>query len=230
MGCVCGCFNPTEDSGAGRLKSRSMSPALQLLGGLRSRCTSPRCVSPGGKLQVTWSELPTGVIARVLAALTFADRLKVASVCKSWHAIVNSAAAHDKDEHSTAWNCSSWNLSRFQPTDVCALEEQQQCKLHLCKALRYAGSASVWMCAVGGTTIRQLQGLTRLHLLDIRCDVEGRLFSPPVRPIVSLQQLQQLRILNLGMSSPMVDFTNLPSSLECLHLNLASGRCLLGCS
>lgn len=159
----------------------------------------------------------------MLASLSFADRLRAASVCKSWKSIVNSAAPHDRAEDSTAGGCSSWDLTRFQPCDVCALEEQQQYRLHLCKALCYAGSASVWMCAVGGTTMRQLQGLTRLHLLDIRCDVEGRQFSPPVRSTVSLQHLQHLRILNLGMSSPMVDFTKLPSSLECLHLNLASG-------
>lgn len=224
MAGVCGCFSAAATREADRPKSPSISPALQLLGGFKSRCISPRCPSPAGKQYITWSELPTGVIARVLGSLDFAERLQAAAVCRTWNLIVNSAAAHEHGEEAPARSCSSWNLTRQLPCDVCAVEEQQQCKLHLCRALRHASSATVWMCAVGCTTVRQLHGLTRLELLDVRCDVEGRHFTPPVRSIVNLQHLHKLRVLNLGMSSSMVDFTKLPSSLECLHLNLSSGK------
>lgn len=63
-------------------------------------------------------------------------------------------------------------------------------------------------------------------MLDVRCDVEGRHFNaqPAITAVISLQHLTKLRVLNVGMSAPMIDFGKLPSSLQCLHLNLASGR------
>jgi hypothetical protein len=82
------------------------------------------------------------------------------------------------------------------------------------------------MCSAGSVTLGKLQGLTRLQLLDVRCDAEGRQLSATAaeQAAVSLQHLTKLRVLNLGVASaPIVDFATLPSSLQCLHLNLAVG-------
>jgi hypothetical protein len=82
------------------------------------------------------------------------------------------------------------------------------------------------MCAAGSATLSKLQGVTRLQLLDVRCDAEGRQLNSTAaeQAAVSLQHLTRLRVLNLGVAcAPMVEFATLPSSLQCLHLNLASG-------
>lgn len=228
MACVYACFNPVAELEPCETDQRSKSPGLHIFGGRKSRCTSPSCISPAGRPLVSWSDILTpGVVARVLACLPFRDRLQAASVCRSWRAMVRSAAAHCVDSQCTDRNCSTWSSTAMQPCDVYAAEEEQQYRLHLCRSLEFAGSATVWRCAVGDTTLRQLLNLTRLELLDVKCDVDGRQFSPPVRAIVSLQHLTKLRILSLGMSSTMVDCAQLPRSLECLHMNLASGGCQL---
>ncbi|WIA12024.1 hypothetical protein OEZ85_012104 [Tetradesmus obliquus] len=69
-------------------------------------------------------------------------------------------------------------------------------------------------------------GLLRAYCDSSRSGREGRQLSSPAAEMaaVSLQHLTRLRVLNLGLASaPMVDFATLPSSLQCLHLNLASG-------
>lgn len=143
-------------------------------------------------------------------------------MCRSWAAIVCSAAAGSEDPEPPG----NWALTRVLPCEVEATQHNLQYQLQQCRALPFATSARVWMCAAGSATLSKLQDVTRLQLLDVRCDAEGRQLSSPAAEIaaVSLQHLTRLRVLNLGLASaPMVDFATLPSSLQCLHLNLASG-------
>jgi hypothetical protein len=149
-----------------------------------------------------------------------------ASVCRSWAAIVCSAAAESEEIEVPH----DWALTRALPCEVEATQHNLQYQLQQCRALQFATSARVWMCSASSATLSKLQGLTRLQLLDVRCDAEGRQLSSTAaeQAAVSLQHLTRLRVLNLGVASaPIVDFATLPSSLQCLHLNLASGGSLL---
>eukprot|EP00775_Hariotina_reticulata_P012991 gene12991-13120_t len=174
-------------------------------------------------------DLPTAAISRLLASLPFDERCKASLVCACWRSIINSAAAHD--QHSTEELASGsgstaasgdWTITRAGPYDVTAVGDQQQYKLQACPAIKHASSACVWLCSAGLLTLHQLSSVTKLQLLDPHLDLEHSKFSPR-EAAAELIHLRKLSVLNLGMAGPLVDFRQLPSSLQCLHLNLSSG-------
>jgi len=178
-------------------------------------------------------DLPSAAISRLLASLPFDERCKASLVCACWHSIIKSAAAHD--QHSTEELASGlgqgsffdWSITRAGPYDITAVGDQQQYTLQACPAIKHASSACVWLCSASLMTLHQLSAVTKLQLLDPHLDLEHSKFSP-MQAAAKLTHLRKLIVLNLGMAGPLVDFQQLPSSLQCLHLNLSSGKPLRG--
>lgn len=180
-----------------------------------------------------WGELPAAAVAAVLARLPLAQRCQLATVCRAWAALVASAAAHDRPAPwDIAQRCpgvADWLASRALPCELLAVREEDQLRQLHCKATRHVGSATVWL--VGSACVASLAALTcltRLELLDPRCDADGALLKPgtPLKlpPPACLGHLGRLRVLTLSLAGPLVDLTSLPPSLQALHLNLASGE------
>jgi hypothetical protein len=152
------------------------------------------------------------------------ERCQCALVCSHWRCIINSAAAHARDQSDIPLSD-----TRTLPCDVYATEEQQQLKLQQCRAVRHAPSAALTLNQFAPTTMQQLTSLTRLVLIDpdvLRQQLDGEAFvqTPQKAAVpVGLHQLSKLRVLSVAMSSPLLDVAELPHSLAALHLDFSSG-------
>lgn len=173
---------------------------------------------------ISWSDIPTAILAQALSCLSFEERCHCTLVCANWRAIIYSAAAHARDQSDIPMPD-----TRTLTCDVCATEEQQQLKLQQCPAIRYAPSAALTLNEFAPTTMQQLTSLTRLVLVDpdvLRQQLDGEAFvHTPLKAAVpvGLQQLSRLAVLSVAMRSPLLDVAALPPSLAALHLDFSSG-------
>jgi len=153
------------------------------------------------------------------------ERCQAALVCRSWCAIICSAAAHARNESDVPLS-----ETKTLPCDVNATDENLQLQLQQCRAVRHVPSAAVTLNEFAAGTMHQLTCLTRLVLLDpvvLRQQLDGEAWvhTPPKLAVpVPLRQLTRLQVLSIAMSSPLLDMCGLPTSLVALHLDLASGE------
>jgi hypothetical protein len=150
-------------------------------------------------------------------------------VCTSWQQLVGSAAAHTRDESSTPLAA-----TRLLPCDVDASDEQRRGALLACRATRHGQSAMLPLDGAGAHMLSHvLTHVTRLVLLDPAVvrqqqEADAWLKSKGARARPAVANLLQdscryLAVLTIAMSSPLLDVAHLPSTLQALHLELASG-------
>jgi hypothetical protein len=166
------------------------------------------------------------VHACIISRLDFRSRCAVASVNQLYHALVASAAGHERSTDSDSddeeqlvdeLDVDMRLVEEYAEERADALYKMACCEA--CPATRFARSLGILIQSSGLRFLRSMKMLTRLELLDPTPYLgQNQLCDQPAAAVSSLADLKHLRSLRITVASPLVDLSGLPKGLQQLEL------------